>query len=230
MNTELTIINMFFKDTPFIVFDVGAHNFSFGSTICDKHTKAVAYGFEADIVTYEKCKHRFNNSTTKKYCYTAISDIDGNATFYPSIDFVRENLNKPHRDSGSICVPVTDENGRGIDRHLGLGFDMRGVDVPAIRIDTYCNNNNILHIDYMHIDVQGAEDKVIRSLGEIRPSFIFAETNCFGNKLYKTTTDLVDFDKLMFSKNYSIIDRDHSDTLYVHKAFNIKTETNNQDL
>lgn len=149
--------------------------------------------------------------------------------FYPSISSHAAGVVKPHRDSGSICTPVVNEVGMGLNSHKNILFDVTGIEVLTIRIDTFCKANAITHIDYMHIDVQGAEDKVIKGLGDIRPSFIFAETNCFGNKVYQTTTTINDFDNLMTQIGYYILDRDHSDTLYVHKSFDINSVSHSEE-
>ena len=72
----------------------------------------------------------------------------------------------------------------------------------------------IKKIDYMHIDVQGAEYKVVVGLGDLRPTYIFAETCEF--ETYDTGVTLSDFDELMKEKGYKIIQRHDYDTLYVY--------------
>jgi len=222
MNTEHTIIKMYFNNKPFVLFDVGAHSFSFGREICQLHPLATAYGFEADVTTFESHKNYNADKAALHYYNNAISDVDGTCVFYPSVQFIYEDSVKQHRDSGSLCTPIVDENGIGLNAHKGLQFDVNGIEVRTVRIDTFCKLNNITHIDYMHIDVQGAEDKVIKGLGDIRPSFIFAETNCFGNSVYQTTTTVNDFNNLMNLLGYYVIDSDNSDTLYAHNDFDIK--------
>ena len=96
-----------------------------------------------------------------------------------------------------------------------LEFDMTGYEVETTRLDTFCTNKDISKIDYLHIDVQGAEDKVVRGMGALRPTYIYAETNLFGTSLYETTTTLDKFDDMLTSLGYNLFDRTHSDTMYV---------------
>jgi len=223
MDAELTIIKLYFSNKPLTVFDVGANNFSFGCTVVKQHLNAVVYGFEADIVNFQNNEQAYKDSKVLHFNNMAISDVNGVSVFYPSLDWLRDNNSKPHRESGSLCLPVVGEDSRFQTSYKGLGFDMSGVEVITRRIDSFCESNSITHIDYMHIDVQGAEDKVIRGLGNIRPSFIFAETCVFGDKVYLTTTTKTDFNDLMKLKGYHLLHSDQMDTLYVHEKFDFKS-------
>lgn len=86
-------------------------------------------------------------------------------------------------------------------------------DVEAKGITDELNHNNDLVV--MEPSVSGAEDKVVRGMGELRPTYIYAETNLFGSSLYETTTTLDKFDAMMGSLGYNLFDRTHSDTMYV---------------
>jgi hypothetical protein len=74
--------------------------------------------------------------------------------------------------------------------------------------------NNIPKIDYIHIDVEGAEDKVLSSMGRFKPYFIYAETAHLDVKSYENKLNLKEFDMLMEQLGYKIYQRFESDTLY----------------
>jgi FkbM family methyltransferase len=40
------------------------------------------------------------------------------------------------------------------------------IEVDVIRLDTFIRENNISHIDYLHIDAQGSDLKVLQGMGE----------------------------------------------------------------
>ena len=201
------------KEASIIFFDVGANSFSFGLYTKQIYPNATVYGFEADITVFNTAakNKKIVKTDGLHYFNKAVSDINGVATFYPSLSW----KDKEHRASGSICVPVVDETTNTmLNGYHNLRFDMAGYEIETTRLDTFCAAEKITNIDYLHIDVQGAEDKVIRGMGELRPKYVYAETNLFGTSLYETTTTLGDFDTMMTSLGYSIFDRTNSDTLY----------------
>ena len=93
---------------------------------------------------------------------------------------------------------------------------MIGYEVQIVRLDTFCELNNIDHIDYLHIDVQGAEKFVIEGLGILKPYFIFAETCEFATYESGITTE--EFDSYMNNLGYEIVKRFRDDTLYKLKV------------
>jgi FkbM family methyltransferase len=50
------------------------------------------------------------------------------------------------------------------------------VSVPGLRFDTLMNRLGIAAVDLLHMDIEGAEAAVVRSLGPHRPAMIFTES------------------------------------------------------
>lgn len=215
--TEVELLSLLLPDTKessMVFFDVGANSFSFGLYVKQVYPSSIVYGFEADTTVFNTTVKNKKIAETNGLYYLnkAVSDTNGAARFYPSLSW----RDKEHRASGSICAPVVDPaTNTMLNSYHTMQFDMMGYEVETMRLDTFCAVEKITNIDYLHIDVQGAEDKVIRGMGELRPRYVYAETNLFGTALYETTTTLSDFDTMMTSLDYSIFDRTHSDTMYV---------------
>jgi FkbM family methyltransferase len=78
------------------------------------------------------------------------------------------------------------------------------VEVDTIRLDTFIVNNNIKKIDYLWIDAQGNDFRVLKSLGEKLD--IVKEGKCEGSHtvdLYKTEDNkVVDIVKWLEDKNF----------------------------
>jgi FkbM family methyltransferase len=78
------------------------------------------------------------------------------------------------------------------------------VEVDTIRLDTFIINNNIEKIDYLWIDAQGNDFKVLKSLGEKLD--IVKEGKCEGSytvDLYKTEDNrVIDIMKWLEDKNF----------------------------
>lgn len=205
------IVNILGRVDDFILFDVGAADFRDSIILRGNFPNSEIYSFEPDE-TNLSASERLKESYNLKIFPFGISDQDGVFQFYSS-----ERLNDTiWKYSGSFVKPKLKEGTSEGYYHNGLFFNLSENKIQTYRIDTFCSENNIDHIDFMHMDVQGGETKVILGLGEIRPSIIFAETCEYDT--YETNTNLQEFDKLMESYGYQIKDRFEYDTLYVHNS------------
>jgi FkbM family methyltransferase len=207
MSHELKLIRDFFKETEgLIIFDVGACNFN-ESYSFKELLKAEVYAFEPDRDNIKAFAEMAISKGIKVFPI-ALSDEDSETIFYPS-----DNLNGiVWKYSGSLIKPVVKEGTSEGIYHHNLFYDLKGYKVTTKRFDTFCKENNISKIDYLHIDVQGAEMKVLSALGNYRPKLIFAETCEFDT--YETGINLEDFDNFMKNLGYIIRNRFEYDTLY----------------
>jgi len=193
-----------------VLFDIGACDFSEGVNFKRIFPNSDVYSIEADKINYER-HYRAANKNGVKTFNVAFSDENGTATFYPSIFETKKNID--WRYAGSIVKPLLKENSNEALNHT-VSYDMNGYEVRTVKIDTFCIENNIPKIDYIHIDVEGAEDKVLSSMGRFKPLFIFAETAHFDKKSYENKLNLKEFDILMEQLGYKIYERFEYDTLY----------------
>jgi FkbM family methyltransferase len=200
---ELEIISELYQKNPNLnIFDIGAHGFHDSITFKTYFPQSTIYAFEPDMENLQAYRSQAETNGIL-VAPVAMSDIDGKIRFYPSLG---------HTASGSTLKPKVVEGTRSIKGYETFEFDLNGYLVRTIRFDTFCRLNNIKQVDYVHMDVQGGEYKVISSLGEHRPHFIFAETCAFND--YDTKIDLKDFDNLLENLGYKIHTRFPGDTLY----------------
>ena len=205
-NETLVIKNTLGDKKDLIIFDIGGCNFHDSIYLKHNFPNAEIYSFEPskyNLDIYQDAAGRAGVIVVP----VAVSNKNDITTFYNSTT---------HNGSGSTLKPkVKKGTSEGIN-HDGLLYDMSGYEVQIVRIDTFCELNNINHIDYLHIDVQGAETLVIEGLGSIRPYFIFAETCEFG--VYESGTTIEEFDNMMFDLGYIMVNRFRDDTLYKLKG------------
>ena len=201
LNTKWVLEN--FSDKPINFFDIGAAQVS-GDAIVFKTTlpNATIYAFECAEI-YREHNFQFAQWYDIKYFHCAMSDKNGTATFYPSDTY---NGNH-HPYSGSICKPTMTITSSG-EFVWGEPYT-----VETIRLDTFCDKHNV-YPDIIHIDVQGAEYKVLSSMGNYRPLCIWAEVNEFEN-CYETNVKYKDFNELMISLGYIKHHSTGLDELYV---------------
>jgi len=200
----------FSKDEKLTIFDIGACDFSEGIGLKNLFPNADVYSIEADKQNFEKFSNNAIINGVKPF-NLAFADFDGNTTFYPSLYEINQNID--WRYAGSIIKPILKENSNEAINH-SVTYDEQGVEIETMRLDTFCEKNSITKIDFIHIDVEGAEDKVISTIGNFRPEFIFAETHHFKVKNYDTKITLEEFDKLLNLLGYKVSHRFEYDTLY----------------
>ena len=89
------------------------------------------------------------------------------------------------------------------------------VTVDGLRFDRLCELNNIDEIDFMHMDIEGAEFDALSSMGKIRPKLIFMEMlpDYFDNVRGED-----EIQALLASYSYVLVARLSQDRLYIHKS------------
>lgn len=139
-----------------IAFDVGACQ---GESFYKFEDYDEIYCFEPLFYNYDKLIKYFSHDKRLKFFDYAISDEEGIFDFYFHEHYAYSSLNEidPNGDFTNFCYDYDP------------GFDIiRSVEkVQAKRLDNFIKENNIEHIDYLKIDTQGNDLKVIKSLGEM---------------------------------------------------------------
>jgi FkbM family methyltransferase len=196
-----------------IIFDIGAADLT--DTVCIKSniSSAIVYAFECSAL-FEKQNKVVAANHDINYFHTAISDMVGTLTFYPS-----KMLNgKTWPWSGSICKP-----GFGLLNEQWQWGET--YTVQSTTLESFCIQNNVSP-DFIHIDVQGAEYKVFSAIGSFRPTIVWAEISEFHQ--YDTGTTYDNFKNLMSLLGYQEKFKDNYDALYILNNF-IATDYTSKD-
>lgn len=114
----------------------------------------------------------------------ALSDMDGEQSFFPSAGRDSELLPKGWDMSGSLRRPA-----EHMEIHEGIEFGPP-VTVPTRRLDSWLREQNIDHIDFIWMDVQGAEQDVLKGAGEMLPQVDFIYTEYSQQEIYEGQLDL----------------------------------------
>ena len=88
------------------------------------------------------------------------------------------------------------------------------VTVNGVSFENLCKVNDISTIDFMHMDIEGAEYDALLSMGRHRPKLIFMEM--LPNYFEKVKGGKV-IEKLLESFGYTLVARLSQDRLYIHK-------------
>jgi FkbM family methyltransferase len=119
----------------------------------------------------------------------AISDIDGLSKFYLSSGNVYESKYGPTNNelvnqndwsaSSSLMAPKNH-----IIKTPWVKFE-NTIEVKTKKIETYCLENNIKNIDFIWMDVQGAELNIIKGMGEFKEKIHYIYTEYSDEELYE---------------------------------------------
>lgn len=157
--------NVGWLDAPKIILDVGACDF--GDSIRFKNTfpECQIYAFEMMDDNYKKYSEFAESNGIKTY-NIAISNYDGLTDYYKS------NCTTGLHAQSTLLKP-----GDGYKNMYGhMVSHKESIEkVSCKTINTFCKENSIDKIDLLHIDVEGAEFKVIQGIGDVKPDLIFAE-------------------------------------------------------
>jgi len=153
--------------------------------------------------------HRLSVDYGIYYFHCALSDTDGETLFYPTATLGGQ----PWSYSGSICPPMDQPLA---DTAFGWGEPYK---VKTVRLDTFCDTFTVTP-DFIHIDVQGAEHKVLASIGQHRPKAIWAEI-CDFDSVYTTGVTHRDFTALLQGLGYSLWAQKGADELYVLDGYTV---------
>jgi len=185
--TQQQILNLVGKSNPTIL-EIGCNDGSHTLRFIDPFEKPMIYCFEPD----PRAQAGFRKSVGCRpnvYLFEgAVSDSVGSATFWQS-DFSRtaigsEDMPEGWDRSGSIRRPK-----EHINVDPWVKFE-RTITVPTVTLDAWCDENGIDLIDFIWMDVQGAELDVIRGGGKALKKTRFIYTEYSNKELYEGQANL----------------------------------------
>lgn len=190
-----------------IIFDIGCACLHDSIQMLN-HTQGLVFAFECNPVFQNSNIERAKDYSRLKYHHVAISDKDGTEEFTASCQLDGQEWNV----SGSLFAP--DEPLRNKQWRW-----KEPISVPARSIESICAEYGVVP-DFIHIDAQGAEYKILKSLPDyIRPKAVWSEITEF--QRYSTGVTAEGFETLMMNLGYKNIFQGKYDNLYVYKDFNL---------
>lgn len=216
---ELTEI--FSKKSPLIIFDIGACEGEDSIRYSLLFNNATIYSFEPLPENYEKCVQNIKKLqlTSIKPFQIALSKSDGFVKFYVSSGNP-EGINTDWdygNKSSSLYAP---------DKHLSkyewIKFE-RVIDVETVTIDNFCTKHEIPNIDFIHLDVQGAELDVLMGGCKMLPALKAIWLEVENITFYKNQPLRTDIENFMKNEGFiKITDtayEDSGDQLYVNSLY-----------
>jgi FkbM family methyltransferase len=132
--------------------DVGAHLGQETLEAARNDPRLMVFAFEPN---WEFARQIMGQAANYVVLPMAVSDANGLADF-----FIRA-------DSGSVASSLFPVNQPALKYWPDVAYQVKEtVQVPTIRLDTFMNLGAIQSVDYLKVDAQGAEFKVIQSAGK----------------------------------------------------------------
>ena len=154
-----------------IIFDVGANNGE--STWHFLEDPAVElYAFEPNPILYEDLMAKARQNPRYHPLKVAVSETNGEATFYLAGAIIQDNplLHQPglgNYGCSSLLPFASTVQDEWINRPDFSAFG--SVNTMTVRLDTIIEMMEIPQIDYLHIDAQGMDLSVLKSVGKYLP-------------------------------------------------------------
>ncbi len=175
-----------------VIFDVGAH---FGQSI-DYLKKFFP---QSEILSFEPDPDSFQKLSEARlpgvrYFNLALSDRDGEATFYRNRISHTNSLLRVNADSrDSIALSTA----REAEKKELLSHLNKDITVRTARLDTFCRNACIEEIDLLKIDVQGAEATVLSGSTSmlLRTRVVVVEVSFFD--YYEKSSSFLEVEQLL---------------------------------
>ncbi|MEG3437519.1 FkbM family methyltransferase [Pannus brasiliensis CCIBt3594] len=174
------IKNLLKKENP-IVLEIGAHRGTDTLDFLQKFSEIEIHSFEPDPRIIKLHRQLVSDRRSKLH-EIAISDEEGEATFYQSGEAVDDQLK--YDASSSLKKPK-----EHLTAYPNVKFN-NSITVPTVRLDTWARENNISEIDFIWADVQGAEEQLIKGGLETLKKTKYFYTEYSDRELYENQINL----------------------------------------
>ncbi len=139
-----------------IFFDVGANNGYTSVPVAERNRDTMVYAFEPTPQMIAIIEGRTSGLVNYHLTKAAVSDYNGTATF---------NISGNADWGCSSLLPLSDKAYTEWYGRTDM-FVTEKVTVDVIRLDSFIEQHNIDHIDFLHIDTQGSDLKVLHGMGK----------------------------------------------------------------
>lgn len=183
LSGEYRVLRILAKSNPKVVFDVGANVGNWTKELKQYSPDSEVYSFEPVPQTFEKLCQNLKGMLKVKPKPFALSDREGSLkfNFYPSNSY----FSSIHKNT--------------------LGSNFETILVNTISGDAFCDEQNIEEIDYLKIDVEGAENKVLEGFSQrIKEQKIKVIQFEYGPQNIESRFLLKDFYELLEGNGYRI--------------------------
>jgi len=218
---ELKIL--FSHKKALVIFDIGSCEGEDSIRYSGLFPNSKIYSFEALPKNQKLLKENFkkcsiNNATLFPI---ALSDKKGISDFYVSYGQPQHDASNPHWDYGNKSSSLLEPD-ETYKKHEWLKFGT-SIKVETDTLKNICESTNIKEIDFIHMDVQGAELKVLIGAEEIINNIKAIWLEVENVSLYKNQPLKNDVEEFFFKNNFikikDTVNNISGDQLYINTKY-----------
>jgi FkbM family methyltransferase len=192
------------------ILDIGCNDGSTTRWFLDMFDNPTIYCFEPDPRAIARFRQRVGDRPNVTLCELAVSDREGTIDFYQSggrrdNEWLVKAMPQGWDLSGSIKQPY-----RHLDKHPLVTFDHR-IQVPTATLDSVCEQRGIGPVDFIWLDVQGAELDVFNGATKTLARTRYLYTEYSNRELYRGQRGLRDI--VVHLQDFSVLVRYPGDAL-----------------
>ena len=174
------------------------------------------YAFECNPATLPLCRERIKNTKNITLIEKAVSDKNGEVSFFP-ID--QKNTITPWADGNPGASSLLLASGK----YKKETYVQKEVRVPSITLNSFFKDHGIERVDFLWMDIQGAELMALKGAGEAlsRIKIIFSEVEFM--EIHKDQPLFGDIKTYLNAHHFSLYDfanfgRYFGDAIFVNNA------------
>ncbi len=199
-----------YLSSPKIILEFGSYDGADGILYHKSFPTARVFSIEPDPENFENVLRNIKSYKEIRAFHYAISNETGEVDFHQARFYSYADGSSTSR-AGSLLKHTSKNQEVYIKTDK---FVSKLIKVPAITIKEFCRQQDIKHIDLMHVDVEGAIREVIEGLKDIRPTLIWAEVGDGIMKYYHNTMSNAESDIAFSNIGYTKVKKIGRDTLY----------------
>jgi FkbM family methyltransferase len=181
VDTFYTFVNQKFKnpDDVSVIFDIGSLHCLESIEFSKRFKNSSIYAFEANPESYKVCLENTKDIDNITVVNKAVNDYDGTCIFCPiNEDETITTWFDGNRGASSLF------KANGSYDHIEK-YVQDEIEVPCIRLDSFCEENGIDKVDLIWMDLQGAELIALQSLGNLLSKVKVIHTELEINPMYE---------------------------------------------
>ena len=159
---------------------------------------------EADPVRVKTVRHHLRD-THAQVIHAAVCDTDG------PVDWFASSVNGEMNAQGSMYQ----HSDHYREKFPFVEQEATATSVNGIRFENMCAEHDIAEIDFLHMDIEGAEYVALNSIGSIRPKLIFLEML---NDYFVDSANVKQLEDLLIEFDYKLVAKLSQDRLYIHSS------------
>jgi FkbM family methyltransferase len=179
-------------------FDVGSRDALQALELATAFPRSSVHAFECNPQTIPLCLENAVCEPRVLIVPSAVHENNGTCIFYP-IDPSKTQTSWPDGNPGASSLFLA--NGTYPIEH----FVQHRVEVPAVRLDTYCEQAKIEAVDLIWMDLQGAELMALRSLGTYISHLDFLWTEVTHRAIYAGQCLFNEVHEFLVGKGFTLV-------------------------